>query len=60
MLSGSPIQGALLVLGFGLGTLPMLLAMGRASEFLHRLVRKPAIRRKRRHRARRLHRCCGR
>ncbi len=44
MLSASPAQGALLMLGFGLGTLPMLLAMGRASEFLRRLVRKPVIR----------------
>lgn len=45
LLSASPTQGALLMLGFGLGTLPMLLAMGRAYEYLGRAARKPVVRR---------------
>ena len=45
LLSASPGQGALLMLGFGLGTLPMLLAMGRAAEYLDIMARKPVLRR---------------
>lgn len=44
LLSASPQQGAFLMLGFGLGTLPMLLAMGRAYEFLRNVVRNPLMR----------------
>lgn len=42
--SASPGQGALIMLGFGLGTLPMLLAMGGAADYLLKLVRKPVMR----------------
>lgn len=45
LVSGSPGEGAWLMFGFGLGTLPMLLAMGSAIERLRRLVRNPAVRR---------------
>ena len=44
MTSVSPQQGALTMLGFGLGTLPMLLAMGNAVESLRKLARHSAIR----------------
>ena len=44
MASASPQQGALTMLGFGLGTLPMLLAMGSIIEYLRQLVRHSAIR----------------
>ncbi len=44
IVSASPGQGALIMLGFGLGTLPMLLAMGSAADFLLRLTRKPLMR----------------
>lgn len=44
MVSASPRQGALIMLGFGLGTLPMLVAMGGAAGHLMALVRRPAIR----------------
>ncbi len=37
-------HGALLMLGFGMGTLPMLLLMGGAAEQLNRLVRSPQLR----------------
>ena len=37
-------HGALLMLGFGLGTLPMLLLMGGAAEQLNRFVRSPQVR----------------
>ena len=37
-------QGALLMFGFGLGTLPMLLLMGSAAEQLNRFVRSPRAR----------------
>ena len=37
-------HGALLMLGFGLGTLPMLLLMGGAAEQLSRFVRSPQVR----------------
>ena len=43
--SGSPGQGALLLLAFGLGTLPNLLLMGWAAESLRNMVRKPWLRR---------------
>lgn len=37
-------QGAWLMFGFGLGTLPMLLLMGRLAEQLNRFVRSPRVR----------------
>lgn len=43
--AGSAQQGALLMLSFGLGTLPALLAMGTAYVWLARLVRMPWVRR---------------
>jgi len=42
--SGGPAQGALLMLGFGLGTLPNLLLMGAFAAQLSNLVRKPWVR----------------
>ncbi len=42
--SGSPTQGALLLLGFGLGTLPNLLLMGVFAAQLGRFLRKPMVR----------------
>ncbi|MEW6729667.1 MAG: sulfite exporter TauE/SafE family protein, partial [Pseudomonadota bacterium] len=42
--SGSPAQGALLLLGFGLGTLPNLLLMGVFAAQLGRFLRKPMVR----------------
>ncbi|MDM7323326.1 MAG: sulfite exporter TauE/SafE family protein [Gammaproteobacteria bacterium] len=42
--SGSPAQGALLLLGFGLGTLPNLLLMGVFAAQLGRFLRKPVVR----------------
>lgn len=42
--SGGPLQGAALMLAFGLGTLPNLLLMGAAATQLARWVRKPAVR----------------
>jgi sulfite exporter TauE/SafE len=42
--SGSPGQGALLLLGFGLGTLPNLLVMGVFAAQLGRFLRKPWVR----------------
>jgi hypothetical protein len=44
IVSASPGQGALIMLGFGLGTLPMLLAMGSAADILLRITRKPIMR----------------
>ncbi|MGI9384802.1 MAG: sulfite exporter TauE/SafE family protein [Methyloligellaceae bacterium] len=44
IVSASPHQGALIMLGFGLGTLPMLVAMGGVAEYAMKLVRKPVIR----------------
>lgn len=43
--AGGPVQGGLLMLAFGLGTLPTLLAMGSAARVLGQWVRKPAVRR---------------
>jgi sulfite exporter TauE/SafE len=43
--SGSATQGALLMLAFGLGTLPMLLTIGVAAEWLKDFVRSPWVRR---------------
>ncbi|HCU53453.1 MAG TPA: cytochrome biogenesis protein, partial [Gammaproteobacteria bacterium] len=43
--SGSALNGALLMLAFGLGTLPMLLAVGFAAEWLRDFVRHPWVRR---------------
>lgn len=42
--SGSPTQGALLLLGFGLGTLPNLMLMGVFAAQLGRFLRKPWVR----------------
>lgn len=42
--SGGPVQGALLMLAFGMGTLPNLLVMGVAAAQLHRWTRKPLVR----------------
>ncbi|WP_355659734.1 sulfite exporter TauE/SafE family protein [Halomonas salifodinae] len=41
---GEPLQGALLMLAFGLGTLPALLATGLAARSLGNLIRHPATR----------------
>ncbi len=43
--AGGAVQGAALMLAFGLGTLPNLLAMGLAAGALARLAKKPAVRR---------------
>lgn len=45
MASGSAASGALLMFGFGLGTLPNLLAMGVFAAGLAGFVRRPAVRR---------------
>jgi sulfite exporter TauE/SafE len=45
MLSGSALAGALIMLAFGLGTLPMLLSLGLAGARLRPLLRLPAVRR---------------
>ena len=42
--SGSAATGAVRMLAFGLGTLPMLLALGTAAERLGRIVRHPRLR----------------
>jgi hypothetical protein len=42
--AGGAVEGALLLLSFGLGTLPALLAMGTAAAALAGLVRRPAVR----------------
>jgi sulfite exporter TauE/SafE len=44
MLSGSPISGALVMLAFGLGTLPMLLGLGLAGARLRALLRVRGVR----------------
>jgi sulfite exporter TauE/SafE len=43
--SGSAADGALLMAAFGLGTLPMLLAMGAAARWLGHVARQPWVRR---------------
>mgnify|MGYP002630953388 CR=1 FL=1 len=43
-LSGSPQRGALMMLGFGLGTLPSLLVVGGAYDFLKATLRRPVVR----------------
>jgi len=43
-LSASPLQGAVIMVGFGLGTLPMLLAMGTAHQYLRLLARNSILR----------------
>jgi sulfite exporter TauE/SafE len=45
MISASPHRGALLMLGFGLGTLPVLLVIGNLTEHFQKLIRHPALRR---------------
>ncbi len=42
--AGGAVEGALLLLSFGLGTLPVLLALGTAAAGLAGLVRRPAVR----------------
>lgn len=44
MLGGSAVQGSLMMLAFGLGTLPMLLAMGLAGARLRAWLRVPRLR----------------
>lgn len=44
MLSGSALAGALVMLAFGLGTLPMLLSMGMLGARLRTLLRRPGVR----------------
>ncbi len=44
LLTGSPVQGALVMGAFGLGTLPLLLSMGMLGTTLQPLLRKPAVR----------------
>jgi len=44
LISASPADGAWLMFGFGLGTLPMLLVMGKAAEQLSTIARRPVIR----------------
>jgi hypothetical protein len=43
--SGSAWQGGLLMLAFGLGTLPMLLTMGTTAQWLTRFAHKLIVRR---------------
>jgi sulfite exporter TauE/SafE len=43
--SGGPVRGGLLMLAFGLGTMPNLLFMGWAAENLRRFTRNPWLRR---------------
>lgn len=43
--TGSARQGAMLMLAFGLGTLPMLLALGTAGRWISELTRRLAVRR---------------
>lgn len=43
--AGSALNGALVMLAFGAGTLPMMLAVGTAGAWLTRATRRPAIRR---------------
>jgi sulfite exporter TauE/SafE len=45
LFSGSAGRGFLVMLAFGLGTLPNLLAMGLAADRLRPLLRKPSVRR---------------
>lgn len=42
--SASPVTGAITMLGFGIGTLPMLLAMGGIAKQLIDLMRRPVLR----------------
>lgn len=44
MSAGGPAQGALLMLSFGLGTLPVLLALGTVAAALGNFVRRPLVR----------------
>jgi sulfite exporter TauE/SafE len=43
--SGNAADGALLMTAFGLGTLPMLFALGAAARWLHQFVQQPWVRR---------------
>jgi len=45
MTTGSADDGAMVMLVFGLGTLPMLMVMGRAADFLKNLIQKSTLRR---------------
>jgi uncharacterized protein len=42
--SGSAWQGGLLLLAFGLGTLPMLISMGAAAHWLNHITKEPIVR----------------
>lgn len=44
MAAAQPLHGALIMLCFGLGTLPMLLVMGGAADFYMRLAKRPLFR----------------
>jgi uncharacterized protein len=44
LLSGSPRSGAAIMLGFGIGTLPMLLIIGKAAQHLGGFMRHPRLR----------------
>jgi len=44
MASASPQKGGLIMIAFGIGTLPMLVAMGAAAGHIARLARKPVVR----------------
>lgn len=44
MISASPERGGWMMLGFGLGTLPAVLIMGKASHHLSKIVRSPVMR----------------
>jgi sulfite exporter TauE/SafE len=43
--AGNATDGALLMVAFGLGTLPMLLALGAAARWFNQLVQQPWVRR---------------
>jgi sulfite exporter TauE/SafE len=45
MLSGSALAGSLVMLAFGLGTLPMLMSLGLVGAHLRPLLRLPFVRR---------------
>jgi len=45
IVSASPLRGALLMLGFGIGTLPMLMAMGSLAAYLQTLAQHSLVRR---------------
>ncbi|MDM8546714.1 sulfite exporter TauE/SafE family protein [Candidatus Venteria ishoeyi] len=44
IVSSDPLRGALLMLAFGIGTLPMLLSLGTAASSLREITRNPTVR----------------